>query len=94
MGGVQNANLRLILTLDFGTKAAWIKLVESGPNSKQSESLDLVTSKRLIVLPLSCPSIQQVNPTAGGGGKSVSKGSFGGCAEDLFAALEADISME
>ena len=94
MGGVQNANLRLILTLDFGTKAAWIKLVESGPNSKQSESLDLVTSKRLIVLPLSCPSIQQVNPTAGGGGESVSKGSFGGCAEDLFAALEADISME
>ena len=93
MGGVQNANLRLILTLDFGTKAAWIKLVESGPNSKQSESLDLVTSKRLIVLPLSCPSIEQVNPTAGGG-KSVSKGSFGGCAEDLFAALEADISME
>ena len=92
MGGVQNANLRLILTLDFGTKAAWIKLVESGPNSKQSESLDLVTSKRLIVLPVSCPSIQQV-PTAGGG-KSVSKGSFGGCAEDLFAALEADISME
>ena len=56
MGGVQNANLRLILTLDFGTKAAWIKLVESGPNSKQSESLDLVTSKRLIVLPVSCPS--------------------------------------
>ena len=55
MGGVQNANLRLILTLDFGTKAAWIKLVESGPNSKQSESLDLVTSKRLIVLPVSCP---------------------------------------
>ena len=94
MGGVQNANLRLILTLDFGTKAAWIKLVESGPNSKQSESLDLVTSKRLIVLPVSCPSIQQVHPTAGGGGKTVSKGSFGGCAEDLFAALEADISME
>ena len=95
MGGVQNANLRLILTLDFGTKAAWIKLVESGPNSKQSESLDLVTSKRLIVLPVSCPSIEQVNPSAGGGGgKSVSKGSFGGCAEDLFAALEADISME
>ena len=94
MGGIQNANLRLILTLDFGTKAAWIKLVESGPNSKQSESLDLVTSKRLIVLPVSCPFIQQVHPTAGGGGKSVSKGSFGGCAEDLFAALEADISME
>ena len=39
MGGIQNANLRLILTLDFGTKA-WIKLVLSGPNSKQFESLE------------------------------------------------------
>ena len=105
VGGIQNANLRLILTLDFGTKA-WIKLVLLGQNSKQFESLEFCP-KRLTLCHAGgsfkdCASKRHFSKTGRKYHHDWSKGrreecfkkvSFGG-AEDLFTALVADISME